>query len=102
MNCDLARFADIETILKLGGGNIFLDDKVSRRFSVIAELVDAVHYSTCTNEDEYQPEAEFVPCYAGSWEMVLASLVIDQDWSKIAQTAKELREEHVDDAHASN
>jgi hypothetical protein len=93
--CDPAKLVDLATILELGAGNRFLEDKTveAKRNSIIMELVDAVVYSTCNHDDEYQPQAEFVPVYNGSWELVLASLVIDQDWTRIGETAQELRKE---------
>jgi hypothetical protein len=56
---DPAKFEDIATILELGGGNRFLEETApeAKRSQVIMELVDAIVYSTCDKNDEYQPQA---------------------------------------------
>lgn len=60
----------------------------SRLRHALVNLIDAV-YETGSR---YEDEPNWTPVHAGAWESVLATLVIEGDWAKIAETAKELRE----------
>jgi hypothetical protein len=68
------------------------------------ELVDSVwlegnaYGQWLSSEDIGRNErAQFVPVHSGSWERVLATLVIEKDWKRIKATADELAQERKKD-----
>lgn len=85
----------LNTCLQLGGGQIWLFEPetlymrpaglVSNRRSAFNTLSETIYL-----DGSNDPEARFQPCYTGPWESVLATLVIDGNWTKIEETALEL------------
>lgn len=89
------KLEDISIILALGAGHLslltesagegpeFFLDRVSELMAY--ELSDAIVLNRTNNRD-----GTFVPIYCGDWESVLASLIIDEDWKLIHETAEGL------------
>jgi uncharacterized protein YbjT (DUF2867 family) len=85
-----AQFADIMTLLRQGAGLLPLPEGTTlsepkalppdRREAAIS-LYEALVAT---------PRGDWQPVYVGDWESVLASLVVDGEWRKIAEAAREL------------
>lgn len=97
-NCTLAQAEDIGVILRIGAGDLGLPGGAimpepaelprDRRYAWYA-LVDGIRYGGGAGEDG--DAHTFRPVHAGAWEAVLATLVIEANWNRISETAKELR-----------
>jgi hypothetical protein len=96
------QFEQIETILRQGAGDLGLPDGarllepaglVDERREVWVTLQDSLRIDTVGVDEDWNPRAEWEPVYAGNWESVLVSLVIEQDWVRIHKTADELAKE---------
>ena len=94
MEASAEQFAQVKTLMEKGAGCLGLPegsylaepvDVQQERRCVLAELVDAVY--------DYEQGDEFSLPRAGAWEYVIATLVIERDWEKIGETAKELEEQ---------
>jgi hypothetical protein len=88
---------DIATILHLGAGQMGLPEGavcgappglVNDRRKAWLALSEAIR----TNHSHLA--ASWTPIHAGNWESVLATLVIEGDWEKIASTAADLRQQY--------
>jgi hypothetical protein len=87
---------DVRDVLRLGAGGLPDDATMAEPADLPADrrshwysLVDGIRYGGGAGEDG--DNRDFVPCYSGAWEAVLATLVIGADWQKIRETADELR-----------
>ena len=86
------QLADLRDCSTLGGGTMYHAEMPGDppesflRQAILHELEDAIAL------DLSEGDGEFVPCHAGDWHDVLATLVVENDWAKIAEIAKDLRE----------
>lgn len=89
------RLEDLAIVLALGAGHISLlsegpasPEKFLDWASVLIryELQDAVAL-------DLSQGGTFAPVYGGDWESVLASLVVDNNWDLIRETAEDLLKE---------
>lgn len=98
-----AEYSDIEnlnTCLQLGAGQIWLFEPetvfthpsglIPSRRLAYHTLVETIYLDAWPPESPNDPEAPFQACHAGAWESVLVTLVLEGDWGKIEETAKEL------------
>jgi hypothetical protein len=112
-SCDNDKLEDLALCCYIGAGMISLeldvdgqatpgdesleDFRKRARHLISMELVDSVwlegnaYGQWLSSEDIGRNErAQFVPVHSGSWERVLATLVIENDWKRIKDTADEL------------
>lgn len=88
--CDDINFDNLRTIMQLGARCHF-HQRTSLCNQICWNLTDAIEHEACGENDEYDEKSAFYPSYTGSWEIVLATLVIEGEWDKIAETANNLR-----------
>lgn len=91
-----AQARDVRDILRLGAGDLGLPEGAvmtapgglpAERRHAYCSLVDGIRYLGGGDD----PDGEYHPVRAGSWEPVLAALVIDGEWDQIRAVADDLR-----------
>lgn len=89
------QFQDVRDILLLGAGDtwstrtdVAWQHPLGERGGVCVALVDGLRHLGGIDE-----RGQYRPSYAGNWEPVLATMIIEGQWEKVREIAEELRKD---------
>jgi hypothetical protein len=100
--CSEAQARDIRDLLRMGAGDLGLPEGAvatepaelpPERRPHWFSLVDGIRYLGGAGEGG--DDREFRPVHGGSWEPVIATLVIEGDWDRIRAAADDLRRDRI-------